>query len=199
MDKKILAAIAAYNLEWQFFKFKITANLHMAFKHKLEMRQNQELTLSDVACELNPSSDRQELDEQKIGCFESYKESVKPPGNVENMKNLFVDIVSNVESFEAKKSSVGNLSESEKNQDAKFNPKTGAETPTGNLWLHFMVLFNRMSNVKSFWNVEFKKWLFGLTLQVCRSLQMMEAYPDATIDTRNFLKRKRDEGGGMYF
>ena len=81
------------------------------------------------------------------------------------MKNLFVDIVSNVESFEA----------------------------TGNLWLHFMVLFNRMSNVKSFWNVEFKKWLFGLTLQ------MMEAYPDATIDTRNFLKRKRDEGGGMYF
>jgi len=192
MDKKILAAIAEYNLEWQFFKFKITANLHMAFTHKLEIKQNQKLSLSDVACE--PSSDRQELDEQKIGCFESYKESVKPPGNVENMKNLFVDIVSNVESFEAKKSSVGNLSESEKNQDAKYNPKTGAETPTGNLWLHFMVLFNRMSNVKSFWNVEFKKWLFGLTLQ------MMEAYPDATIlDTRNFLMRKRDEGGGMYF
>ena len=71
----------------------------MAFTHKLEIRQNQKLSLSDVACELNPSSDRQELDEQKIGCFESYKESVKPPGNVENMKNLFVDIVSNVENF----------------------------------------------------------------------------------------------------
>ena len=83
MDKKILAAIAEYNLEWQFFKFKITANLHMAFTHKLEIRQNQKLSLSDVACELNPSSDKQELDEQKIGCFESYKESVKPPGNVE--------------------------------------------------------------------------------------------------------------------